>query len=275
MVRFPNSKINLGLRVMEKRPDGYHALQTVFYPVSLRDALELNISTDPHFKLELYGIPLPGDLSTNLCFKAWQLLQNDFPEIPPLHMHLIKAIPAGAGLGGGSSDGACTLQLINQQFRLGLAEEQLHAYALQLGSDCPFFILNKPCYATGRGEQLQCIDLNLSEYYFVLVDAGVHISTAWAFEKIKLSSFSGSVQETVTQSVTSWKTTLSNDFELPVFEAYPFLKTIKEELYIAGAVYASMTGTGSCIYGLFHNTTSAALTSLSRRHKVYNLKNNR
>ena len=183
MVSFPNCKINLGLNIVNKRNDGYHDFETVFFPIHLKDALE--IIEKEKFEFSTSGLPIEGEPEKNLCIKAYQLLKKDFPQLPAVQMHLHKAIPMGAGLGGGSADGAFTLKLLNKKFDLSLSEKQLINYSLQLGSDCPFFILNKPCFATGRGEILEQIDLDLSEYKILIVHPAIHISTAWAFSTIK------------------------------------------------------------------------------------------
>ncbi len=286
MILFPNCKINLGLQVTGKRPDGYHNIKTVFYPLPLYDALEIitGPSVKKDFELHITGIDIPGD--NNLCKKAWALIKKDFPHIPPVKIFLHKAIPIGAGLGGGSSDGAFTLIMLNKKLQLELSDEQLKNYALQLGSDAPFFILNKPCIATGRGELLEEINIDLKDYYFILVDTGIHVSTAWAFSQINLASLSVSrpdVSGLFTQDIQNddrslrvmsndpvlWKEQLTNDFEGPVFKEYPQLKSVKEELYNAGAVYASLTGTGSCIYGIFNKKRSNI--KLNTPFKVYQL----
>ncbi|MES2004996.1 MAG: 4-(cytidine 5'-diphospho)-2-C-methyl-D-erythritol kinase [Bacteroidota bacterium] len=255
MVLFPNCKINLGLNIIRKREDGYHDLETVFYPVGLKDALEairLPVTGSPSsVSFNSTGLSITGDAKNNLCIKAYHLLQKDFPEICSLQMHLHKAIPMGAGLGGGSADGAFALLLINQMCELNLTEEQLAQYALQLGSDCPFFILNKPCFATGRGEKMQPILLDLSAYHFVLVNPGIHVSTALAFSQIIPGKPTQSLADIIQLPVTEWKKGLVNDFEEPISQHYPAIATIKQELYRKGAVYASMTGSGSTVYGLF------------------------
>ena len=249
MIQFPNCKINLGLSILAKRADGYHELETVFYPIALNDALEILASE----KLELTtsGIPVPGDTTQNLCLKAYDLLKKDFPKITPVQMHLHKHIPMGAGLGGGSSDGSTALLLLNHLFSLGLHEQQLMDYASQLGSDCPFFILNKACHATGRGEVLSPIQLDLSNYQFVLAHPGKHISTAWAFQQLTPHTKPESIQSIISKPIGEWKNQLFNDFEIPVFKAEPTLAHIKNELYHLGAIYASMSGSGSSLFGIF------------------------
>jgi len=251
MVVFPNCKINLGLHVLEKRSDGYHNLETILYPIQLRDALELIQKESQSVDFSMSGSPVDGMPDDNLCIKAYRLLKKDFRELPSVQMHLHKAIPMGAGLGGGSADGAFILKLLNKKFSFGLSEKQLTDYALQLGSDCPFFIINKPCYASGRGEILETINLDLSAYKFWIVHPDIHISTAWAFENIKPLFPAKSIKEIIQQSIESWKEKLINDFEEPVFRQYPQIKMIKDQLYNAGAVYASMSGSGSAVYGIF------------------------
>jgi 4-diphosphocytidyl-2-C-methyl-D-erythritol kinase len=279
LVLFPNCKINLGLRVTGKRPDGYHDLETIFYPIPLRDAAEITTSRPSHssrltgnddFELTITGTEIPGDLSSNLCTRAWQLIKNDFPDIPVIRMHLHKAIPVGGGLGGGSSDGAFTLILLNEVLKLNLTTEKLLAYALKLGSDCPFFIINKPVYATGRGEIMEEISIDLNDYHFVIIDSGIHVSTAEAFAGITISSRENpSLKQIITQPVDTWKNSLVNEFEENVFSKHPELKEIKEKIYASGAVYASMTGTGSSIYGIFHNSKKTANLLAGEKFRVH------
>lgn len=249
MVRFPNCKINLGLHVTKKRADGYHDIETVFYPIPLRDALEIIPSTEQEFSVS--GLEVTGNVEHNLCLKAYHLLKKDFPQLPALKIHLHKAIPLGAGLGGGSSDGAFMLNMIDEKFGLQLSEAALIDYALQLGSDCPFFIINKPCFATGRGENLEPVEVNLSGYKMVIVNPGIYVSTKDAFSKLTPKQPKRSIKEIVAQPVESWRKELTNDFEEPFFEAYQAIQKIKDEMYAAGAIYASMTGTGSTVFGIF------------------------
>ena len=253
MVLFPNCKINLGLHVIRKRNDDYHDIETVFYPVPFQDALEVIQNDEPgekNIQFSTSGLTVQGKNEDNLCIKAYQLLKKDFSQLSPIKLHLHKTIPTGTGLGGGSADGAFTLKLLNQKFDLGLSTEQLLDYALQLGSDCPFFIINKPCYATGRGEVLETIQLDLSPYKLIIVNPGIHVSTVEAFSLITPTLPSGSIKKIIHQPIESWRTGLKNDFEEPVFKKYPEIKQIKDELYKAGAVYASMTGSGSTVYGI-------------------------
>ncbi|HLP37791.1 4-(cytidine 5'-diphospho)-2-C-methyl-D-erythritol kinase [Lacibacter sp.] len=266
MIVFPNCKINLGLHILNKREDGYHNLETVFYPVQLRDALEVvkrddgrqttddthNSPLTTHISFSSTGLTIAGDEANNLCIKAYQLLKKDFPSLPPVQMHLHKAIPMGAGLGGGSADGAFALKLLNDKFQLGLSTQQLIDYALQLGSDCPFFIVNKPCYATGRGEKLEAVELDLSAYHFAVVNPGIHVNTGWAFAQLNINgSARPDLKAIIQQPIETWKEQLINDFEEAVSKAHPEIATIKQQLYDAGAVYASMTGSGSTVFGIF------------------------
>lgn len=249
MILFPNCKINLGLHVTRKREDNYHDIESIFYPLPLHDILEIIPSNT--FEHHFSGIPVPGEPANNLCIKAYDLIKKDFPELPLIKIYLHKNIPAGAGLGGGSSDAAFMLRSLNDEFRLNLSTEQLIGYASQLGSDCPFFILNKPCLATGRGEILVPVKISLASYSFILVHPELHIDTAWAFSKIRPSAPEKSLTEIIQQPVQTWKDVLKNDFEKPVLKKFPELKIIKEKLYSSGALYASMTGSGSSFFGIF------------------------
>jgi 4-diphosphocytidyl-2-C-methyl-D-erythritol kinase len=250
MVVFPNAKINLGLRVVAKRSDGYHDIDTVFYPIPFFDILEI-IPSNKDVEFTFSGKEIIGNINSNLCYKAYQLIKKDYPQIPSVKIHLHKNIPMGAGLGGGSSDGAFMLKILNEKFQLGITGDVLEHYALQLGSDCPFFIANKACGASGRGEQFESIELDLKNKSFLLVNPGLHVSTADAFSKINIANNISPCTSVVKYPIYKWKELLINDFEHSVFEIHPILKEIKETLYSAGAVYASMTGTGSSIYGIF------------------------
>ena len=254
MIAFPNCKINLGLHILQKRADGFHDLETVFYPIPLRDGLEIIQNASPsqnQIEFTSSGLAIDAEPEDNICVKAYHLLKKDFPQLPSVKMHLHKTIPSGAGLGGGSADGAFTLLLLNKKFNLDLNEDQLTQYALQLGSDCPFFIINKPSYATGRGENLQSIELDLSSYQIVVVNPDIHVNTSWAFSQITPHKERKSLKEIITLSIAEWREYLKNDFEEVVFLHHPEIKNIKEQLYEQGAVYASMSGSGSTVYGLF------------------------
>lgn len=248
MVIFPFCKINLGLNIISKRPDGYHNLETCFYPIPFYDVLE--IVRAGTFGCTVTGFPVDGNTEDNLCVKAYRLLAADH-NLPPVHIHLHKNIPSGAGLAGGSSNATHTLTLLNRKFELKLTNEQLAAYASQLGSDCPFFIYNEPMLGSGRGEALQPVALSLKEYTMVLVIPGVHISTKEAFEGIVPQQQNQSIADIIRQPVETWRNGLVNDFETTVFKKYPQLATIKETMYTNGALYASLTGSGSVVYGIF------------------------
>ena len=279
MITFPNCKINLGLNVILKRQDGYHNIETVFYPIPLTDVLEIvpqdglkTVSPSRKQASAIFnttGLPINGAAGKNLCIKAYELLQQDFPKIPPVQIYLHKAIPIGAGLGGGSADGSFTLKMLNEKFSLKLSMEQLLDYALQLGSDCPFFILNRPCFATGRGEFLENIDINLEAYSFIIINPGIHINTAWAFQQLKPALPKKSIKDIVAQPVQTWKNELSNDFEEPIFRHHPELAAIKTTLYESGAIYASLSGTGSCLYGIYPKNSVPQLQLASTCQVMY------
>jgi len=253
MIVFPHCKINLGLSIIQKRPDGYHELETVFYPVALEDILEIISSNDASSEIQFTssGLEIPGNQTQNLCIKAYHLLKKDFPTLPSIKMHLHKNIPMGAGLGGGSSDGTAVLKLLNEQFNLGLNSSQLVDYASTLGSDCAFFVFENACHAKGRGEILETSHCDLSNYQIVLIHPGIHISTAWAFSQLNPQSKQKSILEIVSGPITNWKNELINDFEAPIINAHPIIGALIQMLYQQGAIYASMTGSGSSIFGLF------------------------
>ena len=256
MISFPIAKINLGLNVVEKRPDGYHNLQTIFYPVPIKDALEVQVMdeafpSDYDCDLKVTNITIEGDEQRNLVVRAYQVLKQDFPTLPRIHTHLWKGIPTQAGMGGGSSDCAYMMLLLNQQFQLGLTDEQLIEYAAKLGADCAFFILSRPCYAEGIGEKLQPIDLSLSGYYIAVVRPDIPVPTKEAFSRIRPHYPAQNCRETVMQPIDTWRDTLINDFEESVFALHPEIGDIKQRLYDIGATYAAMSGSGSALFGLF------------------------
>jgi 4-diphosphocytidyl-2-C-methyl-D-erythritol kinase len=250
MISFPHAKINLGLSILSKRPDGFHDLETIFYPLSVRDVLEIVPSEETRFFQ--HGLEIPGKKDENLVLRAYHLLKEKYPQTAALEIHLYKAIPTGAGLGGGSSDAAEILLLMNQFFELKIPMEDLHEYALELGSDCPFFMQSAPCFASGRGEILEPVLLDLSGYSFLLVHPRVRVETAWAFSKIKPAIPDYDLRKSILRPVPTWPGIIKNDFEKAVFQAHPSLKKIKERLYDAGALYASMTGSGSTVFGIFN-----------------------
>ncbi len=256
MIAFPKAKINLGLHVINKREDGFHNLETTFLAVNLCDMLEVieqKEKVNDKITIAYGGIPVPSNATDNLVVQAYKLLDKKF-SLPPVQCFLYKKIPMGAGLGGGSSDAASTLNLLNTKFKLGINTAELRNYAAQLGSDCAFFIDNKPAYVFGRGHELEPIPLNLSGYYLVLICPPIHSSTALAYQHVlkreKLEP-QNSVKIILTQPIETWKEKLKNDFEPSVFNQFPELLTIKNELYQSGALYASMSGSGSSIFGIF------------------------
>ncbi|HEX5149996.1 MAG TPA: 4-(cytidine 5'-diphospho)-2-C-methyl-D-erythritol kinase [Parafilimonas sp.] len=261
MIVFPNCKINIGLNIIGKRTDGYHNLETVFYPLPLYDVLEVIQHTNAGQSCELFlsGVRVEGSAEDNLCVKAYYLLKKDHPQLPPVKIYLHKTIPAGAGLGGGSSDGAFTLGLLNDKFQLHLSNEKLLSYALELGSDCPFFIFNKPCFAQQRGEVLEPLPLSLRGYKLVLVNPGIHVSTGWAFSQVNYSA--NDLKNRIGKPVEQWHELISNNFEGPVFKRFPGIAAIKHQLYASGALFASMSGTGSTVYGIFPGNTA-----IDKRH---------
>lgn len=252
MILFPNAKINLGLNVVAKRADGYHNLETVFYPIPIKDALEVLVS--PNQSDSVYysssGIIVDGPVEKNLCVKAYNLLKLDF-DLAPVKIHLHKTIPMGGGLGGGSADAAFMLVAINNLMKLSLSDDELIKYAARLGADCAFFIKNSPCYATGIGEILTPIDLSLAGCYLVLLNPNIHVSTAEAFSNIKPTKPIRSVLDVVREPRHIWPHNLHNDFEGSVFPVHPEIQRLKEALYADGAFYCSMSGSGSSVYALF------------------------
>lgn len=254
-VVYPCSKINIGLHVLEKRTDGYHNIETLLFPHSLCDILEITDAPDSpeDVRLFIYGNSIPGPVTSNLCVKAYRLLAELHP-LSPVDIHLYKQIPAGTGLGGGSSDGAFTLQLLNRHFSLGLTQEALHSFAAQLGSDVPFFIQQPPllpALATGKGDVLEPFPLDLSPYRVELRFPPLSVSTAEAYANVRPRLQRMALRDLLEQPVDTWKFVVENDFEETVFEKYPLIRQYKQELYREGAVYASMTGSGSAVFGLF------------------------
>jgi 4-diphosphocytidyl-2-C-methyl-D-erythritol kinase len=248
MIVFPPCKINLGLHVLSRRPDGFHEIETCFYPIPLTDILEIIPSSS--FSFFQTGIPLPDDPLGNLCVKVYEELSNDY-VVPPVSMHLHKCIPTGAGLGGGSSDAAYTLHLLNSVFELSLSEKTLHRYASRLGSDCAFFLQNSPMIGKGRGELLSPIRVSLKGKYLVLVKPAIHLSTAQAYKGITPKQPPERIEEILKTDIQNWRKQLFNDFEDSIFRRYPEIGIIKDTLYGHGALYASMTGSGSAVYGIF------------------------
>ena len=252
MLLFPNAKINLGLNILSRRPDKYHDISTVFYPVGWSDALEVISAEDDRkeCRLHLSGLPVDGDVQDNLVVKAYRMLAQDYP-LPSVEVYLHKAIPFGAGLGGGSADASCMLRLLRDMFSLPLSDDDLAVYAARLGADCPFFIYNRPMLAEGIGERLSPIDISLRGYFLVLVKPEISVSTADAYSLVTPAVPSLSLPDVLSRPVVEWKELLVNDFEKSVFKHYPVLSHLKQRLYDKGAVYVSMSGSGSTMYGLF------------------------
>ncbi len=250
MICFPGCKINLGLYVKEKRPDSFHNIETILYPVNLTDALEIIPANDDKFDFQTKGIEIPGNIRSNLCVKAYKLLADEF-DLPAVKMFLYKRIPFGAGLGGGSSDAAFTIKLLNELFDLKLSVEQTKEYSNKLGLDCAFFIENKPSFAYEKGNCLKPFNLNLEKYYIIIVKPDIFINTAEAYFNIVPNKNSGHLKEIIKLPVEQWKYYLNNDFEKSIFKEYPEIKKIKEQLYDSGAIYASMSGSGSAVFGIF------------------------
>lgn len=248
MIVFPNAKINLGLNIIKKRQDHYHELETCFYPVQWQEALEIVESEKT--TVSVTGIEIPDD-GNNIVSNAYQFLKSDY-DIPPVHIHLHKTIPIGAGLGGGSADAAFTLSLLNNLFSLHLNDKQLMKYAVSLGADCAYFIKNIPMMATGIGEQLTEVKISLEGKFILLVYPDIHISTRQAYSNIKPKKSNTSIRQILAEKgMPEWKDYLKNDFEVALFGAYPVLLKLKKQLYNSGAIYASMSGSGSCMYGIF------------------------
>ncbi len=264
MIVFPNAKINIGLSVTARRPDGYHTLESILYPIGLKEALEVVEADELAFSST--GLAIPGSDADNLCLKAYKLLSADF-NLPAVHIHLHKHIPIGAGLGGGSADAAFFLKLMNEKFELALSTIQLQSYAQRLGADCAFFVENKPAYATGIGEILTPIALDLSAYFMVLVKPNVHISTAEAYRGVVPKKPTSNLLSSIQLPVSEWRTAIKNDFEESVFAKHPQIRGVKSALYDAGALYASMSGSGSSVYGIFEHAIS--LPELEQKHEVF------
>ena len=254
MIVFPNTKINIGLNIVSDRSDGYHNLETLFYPIGISDALEVipGEEGDPEYTFTSYGLPVAGDVEKNLVVKALHLVKMTH-EVPPVHIWLDKRSPMGAGLGGGSADGAFMLVLLNQLFKLDISENELIGMAAKLGADCPFFVVDKPVYATGIGEQMTPVSLSLDGFWIVVVKPDVFVSTKDAFAGIHSTPTQIPVCDLITRPMEDWKNCISNDFEGSIFPKFPVIAEVKRLLYRAGAVYASMSGSGASVFGLFRS----------------------
>lgn len=263
MITFANAKINLGLLITEKREDGYHNIETVFYPVKLYDVVELKEAST--FGFHSMGIEIPSN-GLNLCEKAYQILKQDF-DIGPIHIELLKNIPIGAGLGGGSSDAAAVLIMLSNYFKLNLDKEMLEEYAARLGADCPFFINNKPVFASGIGTEFEDVQVDLSNYFIVIIKPDVHISTVEAYQNVHPQIPQVDLKRVIQLPIQEWKYHLVNDFELGIFQKYPIIEKIKHSLYEQGALYASMSGSGSAVFGIFEEEVN--LDSLRPLGQIY------
>lgn len=258
MITFPCAKINLGLNIVSKRPDGYHNLETVFYPIPLTDALEIKymdekFPSESPCDLKITGNGVDCNEEDNLVIKAYQLLAADF-QLPRVHAHLVKRIPTQAGLGGGSSDAAYMIRLLDERFRLNIGIPEMERYAAKLGADCAFFITADPSYAEGIGDVLMPVDVpgaGLGGYYLAVVKPSVAVSTRDAYAAIVPKAPAKCCRDIVRQPIETWKEELVNDFEAPIFAMHPELAAIKQRLYDAGAVYAAMSGSGSALFGIF------------------------
>lgn len=251
MICFPNAKINLGLRVTGKRIDGYHNIETIFYPIPVSDALEIVTSnTDDDYRLNISGEMPQTETENNLVTKAYRLLKSDY-SLKPVDVYLLKAIPSGAGLGGGSSDAAFMIKLLNDFNKLDISEEKMELLSSQIGSDCPFFIRNKPQLAKGTGNIFSSTSVSLKGFYMILIKPDIHVSTAEAYSLVKPSNPENSLEFLIKEPVWKWKDLIVNDFENGVFEKHPEIAEIKKIMYSNGALFSLMTGSGSAVYGLF------------------------
>jgi 4-diphosphocytidyl-2-C-methyl-D-erythritol kinase len=252
MICFPNAKINLGLHVVSRRTDGYHNLETVFYPIGLKDGLEIvpTQASKQNYRFFQTGAPLEGNPESNLVVRARNLIAEE-KALPEMDILLFKGIPSGAGMGGGSSDAAFMLDLLNRSFELGYSTEELMLRAGRLGADCPFFLLNKPAFASGTGDRLEPIDINLNDYTLLVVKPNATVSTKEAYAMIAPRTPATPLKEIVGNPPETWREALKNDFEPPVFKKFPEICRVKQQLYEMGAVYASMSGSGASVFGLF------------------------
>lgn len=266
MILFPNAKINIGLYITEKRADGFHNIESCFYPTQWCDVLE--IIPAPKSKFLSFGIEIDCPPEKNICFKAYQILQEDY-NLEPVQINLIKNIPIGAGLGGGSADASYVLMALNDLFELKLDQETLKNYAGRLGSDCPFFIENQPALVYGTGDQIFTYPVNLSGYQILIVNPGIHVNTAWAFQNIQVKPPDVPIKQAISKPIEEWKNLIQNDFELPLFIKYEVLKSIKEKLYHAGAIFSLMSGSGSSLFGIFKNEIDVSLLKLEFQKENY------
>ncbi|MDQ3191453.1 MAG: 4-(cytidine 5'-diphospho)-2-C-methyl-D-erythritol kinase [Bacteroidota bacterium] len=270
MIVFPNAKINIGLHIVEKREDGFHNIETMFYPIGLSDVLEVIENKNPKgnsVEFSTSGIDIPGKAEENICIKIFEKIKQDY-DLPAIKIHLHKIIPIGAGLGGGSSDAAFFIKAIDSLFKLELSEDKKFLYSEFAGSDCSFFIKNKTAFAEGKGEIILPLPIDLNDYYLVLLNPQIHISTAEAYSGVTTAIPQKSLKELIAEtSIENWRGVIKNDFEKHIFKKHPVLNDIKENLYSSNAVYASMSGSGSSMYGIFRNKPE--LKSELKKHIVW------
>ncbi len=264
MIVFPNAKINIGINITGRRADGYHNIETVFYPLPIYDALEALPGQELTFQSS--GLDIPGRIEDNLCIRGYHLLKKDY-DLPPVNIHLLKHIPIGAGLGGGSANAAFFIRLLNGLFSLGLTSEQMLDYARILGADCAFFVENKPVFAFEKGDRFEDVDLDLSGFHIVLVMPPAHVSTAEAYRGVRPAPVTESLKDLIRLPVAEWKSHIKNDFEYSVFKNHPLIRGVKAALYDAGALYASMSGSGASVFGIF--TKKPDLSELEKTNRVF------
>lgn len=264
MIVFPSAKINIGINITGRRSDGYHNIETVFYPLPIYDALEALPGDELTFHSS--GLEIPGRIEDNLCIKGYRLMSKDF-DLPPVNIHLLKHIPIGAGLGGGSANAAFFIKLINNLFDVKLTIGQMLDYARQLGADCAFFIENKPVFAFEKGDRFEDVQLDLSSYHIALVMPPAHVSTAEAYRGVRSTPVKQSLKDLIKLPVTEWRHHIKNDFEESVFKNHPVIRGVKAALYESGAIYASMSGSGASVFGIFNKKPD--LSELEMTNQVF------
>lgn len=250
MISFPNCKINIGLNIKSKRSDGFHNIETIFYPINLTDVLEIIPTDNKKFDFNISGISVQGNKMNNLCVQAYNLLAKEY-KIPSVKIHLHKNIPSGAGLGGGSSDAAYTLTMLDKLFSLNLTKEKLRELSTSLGSDCAFFIENTPCIAYEKGDVMEKINLDLKNYHIIIIKPEINVNTAQTYKNVSVNDNFDSLKDLINNPIDNWKENIINDFEKNIFKVYPEIEKIKHFLYQKGALYSSMSGSGSAVYGIF------------------------
>jgi len=259
MLFFPNAKINLGLNILNKRPDGFHNIETIMIPVTIFDSLEF-VKTSK-YNITISGEKINVNKDNNICTKAFKLIKENY-NIPNISIHLHKNIPSGAGLGGGSADASFLLKFLNDYFSLNISKKDLKNISLKLGSDCPFFIENTTCVATSKGEILKKIKIDLTNYTIIIVYPKININTAWAYNNFSKNSSQKKLSDLIYNTkIENWKHVIKNDFEPIIFKKYPEIEKIKLMLYSSGAIYASLSGSGSSVYGIFNKKDNVKINS--------------